>query len=95
MRQRSPKRSVWLYPLGENLFERSELILLDLNEKKRKLTTQHKNMKRILGYALLIVAGMAILAPLAYVLPLPIFFGAVGSALLLTLAVIKGIEWTL
>ena len=44
MQQRSPKRSVWLYPLGENLFERSELILLDLNEKKGKLTTQHKNM---------------------------------------------------
>jgi hypothetical protein len=44
MRQRSPKRSVWLYPLGENLFERSELILLDLTERKGKLTTQHKNM---------------------------------------------------
>jgi hypothetical protein len=52
-------------------------------------------MKRILGYALLIGAGIAILAPLAYVLPLPTFLGAIGSTLLLTLAVIKGIEWTL
>jgi hypothetical protein len=53
MRQRSPKRSVWLYPLGENLFERSELILLDLTERKGKLTPQHKNMndKFQLGHA--------------------------------------------
>jgi len=48
MRQRSPKRSVWLYPLGGNLFERSELILLELNEKKGKLTPQHKNMNDVI-----------------------------------------------
>ena len=52
-------------------------------------------MKRILGYALLIGAGIAILAPLAYVVPFTTLLMAVGSTLLLTLAVIKGIEWTL
>ena len=67
-----------------------------LHESNKKLTPQHKNtMKRTLGYALLILVGIAILAPLAYALPLTTFFGAVGSTLLLTLAVIKGIEWTL
>lgn len=52
-------------------------------------------MKRILGYALLMGVGITILAPLAYLLPLTTFLGIVGSTLLLTLAVIKGIEWTL
>jgi len=49
-------------------------------------------MKRILGYTLLMGSGIVILALLAYLLPLTIFFKIVVLMVLLTIVIIKGIE---